>query len=138
MRFIQWLENGPINFSLLYGGFFLHLSSVLGIPKAIESFMFHDIRMLKKFQGLYSTLVKYDPIFTRHEIKEAAVVEYNLQFSYIRLVRFNLAFAQFEIYSYFTMYKAATIPCRKLLFQVATCCFLPFSLDISIKTQASI
>ena len=94
--------------------------------------------MLKKFQGLYSTLVKYDPIFTRHEIKEAAVVEYNLQFSYIRLVRFNLAFAQFEIYSYFTMYKAAAISCRKLLFQVATCCFLPFSLDISIKTQVSI
>ena len=94
--------------------------------------------MLKKIQGLESTLVKYDPIFTRHEIKEAAVVEYNLQFSYIRLVRFNLAFAQFEIYSYFTVYKAPTIPCRKLLFQVATCCFLPFSLDISIKTQASI
>ena len=94
--------------------------------------------MLKKFQGLYSTLVKYDPIFTRHEIKEAAVVEYNLQFSYIRLVRFNLAFAQFEIYSYFTMYKPLTISCRKLLFQVATCCFLPFSLDISIKTQVSI
>ena len=118
--------------------FFLHLSSFLGIPKAIESFLLHDTRLLGKIQGLYSTLVKYDPIFTRHEIKEAAVVEYNLQFSYIRLVRFNLAFAQFEIYSYFTMYKAATIPCRKLLFQVATCCFLPFSLDISIKTQASI
>ena len=127
-----------LTFRFCMEDFFLHLSPFLGILKATESAFSHDTRLLKRFQGLYSTLVKYDPIFTRHEIKEAAVVEYNLQFSYIRLVRFNLAFAQFEIYSYFTMYKAATIPCRKLLFQVATCCFLPFSLDISIKTQASI